>query len=284
MSAEIENVIQLDNGYRITYLYHSGYMVESPEATYVFDYYRGELPEIRKEKPFYVFVSHKHGDHFNFDIFQWSKCYDVQYILSADIGKKYKKKYFIEKKGIDRELYESFLFLEANQVWEDSWIRVRTIDSTDIGVAFLVKNKLDDRLIYHAGDLNWWTWEGENDEEYQKMTGKFKGCIAQLKQCVYDEDKKQIEIAFLPLDPRQERRYSLGFDYYMRKLSVEYVFPMHAFGDHSVIGRFMRDDVSAPYRHKIINICGDNKKKLKIPDQDIKHQIQNLLQPGGNDE
>ena len=31
--------------------------------------------------------------------------------------------------------------------------------STDEGVAFIVREK--DGTIYHAGDLNWWHWEGE---------------------------------------------------------------------------------------------------------------------------
>lgn len=276
MSAEVCNTVQLDNGYRVTFIYHSGYMVETPQATYVFDYYRGALPKVRRDKPLYVFSSHRHNDHFNFDILSWNSGYHVTYILSKDIGKKYKKKYFLEKKGISEKLYDSLVFLGANQVWEDEYIRVCTVESTDVGVAFLVKSKADGRLVYHAGDLNWWTWEGESEEEYRKMTTRFKACVMQLKQLVYEEEKQEIDIAFLPLDPRQQERYALGFDYYMRKLNISTVFPMHAFGDYSVIVKFLKDEVSASYRHKIVNICGETGRQVKIPNQLLVQKIQEL--------
>ena len=45
---------------KVTYLYHSGFAIEDEQALYVFDYYKGELPVIAKEKQMYVFVSHRH--------------------------------------------------------------------------------------------------------------------------------------------------------------------------------------------------------------------------------
>ena len=41
----------------------------------------------------------------------------------------------------------------------DGAVRIRTLKSTDEGVAFLVE--AEGKSIYHAGDLNWWYWEGE---------------------------------------------------------------------------------------------------------------------------
>ena len=40
---------------KVTYLYHSGFAIEDEQALYVFDYYKGELPVIAKEKQMYVF-------------------------------------------------------------------------------------------------------------------------------------------------------------------------------------------------------------------------------------
>lgn len=50
---------------KITYLRHSGFLVELEQVWLLFDYYRGEIPEFPKGKKGYVFVSHRHIDHFN---------------------------------------------------------------------------------------------------------------------------------------------------------------------------------------------------------------------------
>jgi hypothetical protein len=37
----------------------------------------------------------------------------------------------------------------------------------------------------------------------------------------------EIDYAFVPLDPRQEKFYDLGLDYLLHTAKVKYVFPMH---------------------------------------------------------
>jgi L-ascorbate metabolism protein UlaG (beta-lactamase superfamily) len=53
----------------ITYLGHSGFLVETSDAYFLFDYIRGELPAFSKEKRLYVFASHAHHDHWDSAIF-----------------------------------------------------------------------------------------------------------------------------------------------------------------------------------------------------------------------
>ena len=48
----------------VTYIEHSGFSVELPECTLLFDYYLGKLPEFPKEHPLIVFASHVHGESF----------------------------------------------------------------------------------------------------------------------------------------------------------------------------------------------------------------------------
>ena len=62
---------------KITYLRHSGFLVELEQVWLLFDYYRGEIPEFPKGKKGYVFVSHRHIDHFNKEIFNFLKKLDV---------------------------------------------------------------------------------------------------------------------------------------------------------------------------------------------------------------
>ena len=53
----------------ITYLGHSGFLVETETAYFLFDYIRGTLPEFSEKKKLYVFASHAHKDHWNPEIF-----------------------------------------------------------------------------------------------------------------------------------------------------------------------------------------------------------------------
>lgn len=270
--------IMLENQIKVRFLYHSGFLVEMPDSIFLFDYYKGVIPELDSEKSIYVFSSHRHPDHFCFEIFALAEKYpNIKYILSRDIGKKYKKRYMMEKKGLSEETCQLITYLKEDELWEDESIIVQTIPSTDAGVAFLVQEKWKKRAVYHAGDLNWWTWEGETKEEYQVMTRKFKDCMTLLNKKLQSMNIPYLDIAFVPLDPRQRERYAMGFDFFMRHIPVTYVFPMHAFGDYSVIGKLMRDELSKGYRDKIINICGQEKRKVKILNPEMRRRVKELL-------
>ena len=49
---------------RVTHIYHSGFAVELPFCTLLFDWYKGELPQLHRDLPLVVFVSHEHYDHY----------------------------------------------------------------------------------------------------------------------------------------------------------------------------------------------------------------------------
>lgn len=217
---------------KVTYLYHSGYMVEIDGRTLIFDYYKGRLPEIKEESKIYVFASHVHPDHFNRKIFGWEKTYpDIRYILSDDI----------EDKGPEGKTVSigpgEDIVLEG--------LRIRTLRSTDEGVAFLLN--LKDQVIYHAGDLNWWHWEEEGDAYNEMMRRGYQHEIVKIKD-------ERIDVAFLPLDPRQEDQYCLGFDYFMRHTDTKRVFPMHMWDQYDICNRLFNDPVSKPYRDKVVRI------------------------------
>ena len=64
---------------------------------------------------------------------------------------------------------------------------VSTLKSTDEGVAFLVKT--EGKTIYHAGDLHWWDWPGEPEEDNKMMERQYKEELESLKRkhrlCIY---------------------------------------------------------------------------------------------------
>ena len=49
----------------VTYIRHSGFLVETERFYYIFDYESGSLPELDREKPVLVLSSHSHSDHYN---------------------------------------------------------------------------------------------------------------------------------------------------------------------------------------------------------------------------
>ena len=216
----------------VTYIEHSGFSVELPECTLLFDYYLGKLPEFPKEHPLIVFASHVHGDHFQKKIFQLREQYqEVYFVLSDDIPKKYDA---------------------PDVIWVSSDVKVTVagceitcLKSTDEGVAFLVK--CGEKTVYHAGDLNWWHWEEEsatyNDEmkqNYQREVDKLEGC--------------KIDAAFVPVDPRLEDAYFWGIDYFMRKTDTKVVFPMHFWGKYETIDCLIRQKETEDYRDRIAEI------------------------------
>ena len=75
---------------KITYIGHSGFLVETKDCYYLFDYYKGDLPTLKPDKPMVVFCSHFHHDHFNPEIFDILRrmSMNFQAVLAKDISEK----------------------------------------------------------------------------------------------------------------------------------------------------------------------------------------------------
>lgn len=219
---------------RVTYIGHSGFSVELESHILLFDYYEGTMPEFDPAKKLLVFASHSHPDHFNREILKLADVYpDVEYIFPKDIG--------IAKKK--QRASEHFMRKRDEITVGDT--KVKSLRSTDEGVAFLVR--CEDRIIYHAGDLNWWHWEEEDDAYNRMMRGDYQKEIETLVG-------EKIDLAFVVLDPRQEEQFYWGFDWYMRHTDTKIVFPMHMWKQYEVQDRLIGMEVSEPYREKIMRI------------------------------
>ena len=136
---------------KITYINHSGFLVETRDCYYIFDYYKGELPNLDKEKEVIVFCSHFHKDHFNPQIFG---TLEITYV------------YHDQAYSLDNET------------------KVDTLLSNDSGVAFIVKTK--EGTIYHAGDLNDWYWDGGSKADNQRLTSAYRAEIRKIKGMHFD--------------------------------------------------------------------------------------------------
>lgn len=223
---------------KITYIFHSGFLAETKNFYYLFDYYKGALPPLDTGKPIMVFASHAHSDHYNPEIFEILKSMrmkNITAILSKEIPE---KKY---PKGVTciKVTFHQTYGLPCKTT-------LKTFLSTDEGVAFLLQ--CPEGTIYHAGDLNDWVWEGETVAYNKQMTASYRHEIDLLKDTA-------IDVAFIPLDPRQEKDYANGMLYFLKKVKVSKIYPMHYWEQPDIINKFLSEH---PEYQDIIMITEQN--------------------------
>lgn len=218
---------------KLTYIWHSCFVAETPCLTAVFDFWKdpmveeGELPiflrETPESKPLYVIVSHHHKDHFNRAIFDWQRVHpNTIYIISRDVEKSVR--HLLRQDSIYRGFRprpETVVVLRPGESWSDSMLKVRAFGSTDIGNSYLIS--ASGKNIFHAGDLNAWVWKDESTEaEIAAAQRDFKAKIAPIAEL-----NEEIDIAMFPVDSRIGRDYWEGAAIFVRSLNVRRFFPMH---------------------------------------------------------
>ncbi|MGL5440580.1 MAG: MBL fold metallo-hydrolase [Filifactoraceae bacterium] len=208
----------------LTYMFHSGFKLETEDKIIIFDYFKDNCCKSRDkipgfcyenlgiDKDLYFFVSHAHYDHYDKDIFKFKNT--KQYFISEDL----------KVNKTDRitfcKAYESFQFDD---------MKIFTFGSTDEGVSFLVE--VDGKKIFHAGDLNWWHWDGETKEEQLNAEKMF----------FYEIDKlrgQEVDIAMFPVDPRLDRGYCLGGKVFIENIKPKLFVPMHFLDCYNVTKDF----------------------------------------------
>lgn len=217
---------------KITYIYHSSFVVETQNHILIFDYTTNSYIDnmnlmdsfIGNEKKVLVFVTHGHRDHFDPVILTWVEYNDkIKYIISDDI--------FINTNNENIYYIDKYNSLKFNN------IIIETYGTTDRGLSYLVK--LDDLTIYHSGDLNWWHWKNDDNETQIKEETDFKKEIDIIKG-------NNIDIAFVPVDPRLDKSYYLGGEYFAKTIKPKLLIPMH-FEDKIEISHKFKNKVKSLY-------------------------------------
>lgn len=194
------------------FLHHSGFMLELETMILVFDYYLDPLKRLedrleKTDKPVYFFVSHVHGDHFNRAI------------------RKFEKRasgYFLHRDCRLALADESLLHeMDVGETVNEGPLSVHMYGSTDAGGSYMVE--AEGLTIFHAGDLNWWHWAGEGDSENREARDWFFRELSCIKE-------KEVDIAMLPVDARQQAAREWGVKAYLSHFSAGLLIPMHAFG------------------------------------------------------
>lgn len=211
---------------KITFLAHSGFFIELESCCLLFDWWKGDVPD-SSGKPLFCFASHRHEDHFNPLLFALDNgTREVQFILSHDILLTERR---LIRWGVTPSTAAKCVSLRPNVTTSLSGITVETLRSTDEGVAFLVT--AEGHTLYHAGDLNWWHWAGEDAGWNRNMEVNFKRYLEPLRG-------RSIDLAMVPLDPRLGESEDLGLAYLLEIAKATVVLPMHQWGDYAPTARF----------------------------------------------
>lgn len=242
---------------KVIFLHHSSFLVELDFHYLLFDYFAGDrvngfrftgvIPELKPEKPLFVFASHKHRDHFDMDNLKLVQAYpNVKFIFSKDCKM---SRNFLKKHGYDESIQKKITYVAAERTYKVDRIEVQTLLSTDEGVAFVVK--AEEKCIYHAGDLNWWYWEGAGDLVNGRSERGFKRALRKI-------ESEHFQLAFVPLDSRQGADAFKGFGYFMKTIDADHVFPMHMWQDYSLITRFKSRTDNDYFLSRIVDITKEN--------------------------
>ena len=208
---------------RVTYIFHSCYVIEAEKFSLIFDFYKDAKRMdgmywvkdylLNKPEDLYVFCSHSHPDHFNPEILSWrEKKNNITYIFADEL---------LESKqaaGIGVH------YLAKYAKFEDYNFVAQLFGSTDLGGSFLVR--IDDKYIFHAGDLNNWHWAEEVSKEEALVFENNYLCELEL----IAENVEHLYLAMFPIDPRLGQKYMLGAEQFVKRIPTDYLLPMH-FGE-----------------------------------------------------
>jgi len=245
---------------KVAFIHHSCFLVEVDEKVLIFDWFAGDrvngyrfggvLPEYEPDTPIYIFASHKHADHFDMDVLRLADKYgNIHFILSKDCKM---SPNFLKKHGIDPAIKEQITYVTVRGKYEIAGgIHVETLRSTDAGVAFYVQT--NGASFFHAGDLNDWSFEGSDDLTTWKMRREFQTEIKRLAN-------KDINIAFVPMDPRLGKNQWNAVDFILEQTDVECVFPMHMWQDYLGIEEYIRRQKNPKLATKIVPITHENEE------------------------
>lgn len=233
----------------ISYIFHSGFVVETDESVLIFDFWMDPSHVIDKyldsSKHLYVFASHFHEDHFTNRMFDWrtaARSSHLTYVLSKDILKRGRA----QKEQAD-------VWLAKGGTWQDDRIHVIATGSNDSGVSWIIET--EGKRIFHAGDLcNWYARflaeESVPDTIYSQEFGlinplaeekQFLGELKDVRRLLNENtillnrlNKKgesaediDFDVVFFPVDGRIGNGYTLGARQFIDRFSVGLFVPMH---------------------------------------------------------
>ena len=243
---------------KVTYLEHSGFVIEDGKRAYVFDYWKDPAGVIdtlvAQGYELHVFVSHIHHDHYVKSIFKYlpyihsvwyhedvpalrDACQQVQEIVNSNktdeasnvVENRVKQGYLTKDQTMsDEQLTEELVqqvfsmhSMKVGDTLESDNLTVTMFGSTDEGGSFLVDTGT--HRIFHAGDLNWWHWSGDTPENIAEAKALKEKEFAPLLGV-------SVDIMMFPVDARLEVAREWGALEVLGMMNTKLFIPMHANG------------------------------------------------------
>lgn len=211
---------------KLTYIYHSGFMIESSDCLIIMDYYKDSEKVVQMKLDgytgkVYVLSSHSHHDHFNPEILKWERENpNINYIFSRDIQD------VLTTAGHD------ITYLDKGGAYSDGCIEIKAFGSTDLGISFLMR--FGGKTIFHAGDLNNWHWNEESTaEEIAEAENAYLIELIELAKEV-----THLDLVMFPVDPRLGKDYMKGAQQFVDAIKTDIFAPMHFDEDYSKASAF----------------------------------------------
>ena len=201
---------------KVTLIYHSGFLVETGEAYFLFDWFTGAIPPMLPGNPLFVFVSHAHGDHFSRKIFDLPA---DRFILSDDIS--------MISCPHTADIRDKIIRLGAHEAAElplaetGDFLTIKTLKSNDLGIAFVLSTP--EGSIYHAGDLNNWWWDGDAEDKALE-----KSCHDELERI----KGMHFAVAMIPYDLRLKEP-GRGIGDFLKYCTADRIYGMHLNGSRT---------------------------------------------------
>lgn len=184
----------------VEYISNFGYIVETKQAVYVFDYVDGRLPSIylRNDKPLLFFVSNKNKNHFSDSVFNYGKTvifsYDVELVP-----------------------YNRVFKMKSEDTIHLGFAKVHAIKNPKGGLCFVVKE--DNRSIFYGSDLNMYHVKGRSNPTPAFEKELFFNTIQSIKEL------EPFDVAILEVNANLKDYYIDGPKYFLNHCNVRHVFP-----------------------------------------------------------
>ncbi len=205
----------------ITYIHHNCFIVGLTGRVLLFDYPSpSHLPSeaaavaapLLARADLLVFFSHSHPDHFDPDILAvTAQAASRRFVVSDDVADMFPD-----------SLPPNAVVMEPDQTREVDGLTVSTLESNDLGVAYLIETP--EKRLYFGGDLALWDWPTLPEQGREENRRFFEKALTRIAPFHPD-------VAFTNCDPRLD---SLGgVVRFARTVRPGLLVPMHLFGDAS---------------------------------------------------